>query len=353
MKKINGTIIIGGGLCGLTIAYLLEDIGADYIVLEARQQPGGRILTLNNDKGFAPMEMGATWYGKKHRHLVAFLEKMNLSGFEQLLGNSAIYEPISTSPPQVVQLPKNDEPSYRIAGGSGEMITALENQINAMKIHKNEPVEKLIFHKDKVELHSEKAKYYCDKVVSTLPPYLFLKTIKTDPSLPNDITKVIKKTHTWMGESIKVGLRYEDPFWREEGRSGTIFSNVGPIPEMYDHSNKEDNTFALVGFFNGNYYTLSKPERKDMVLCQLEKYYGKRVYNYLDYQEKVWAQEPYTYTPYENHVLPHENNGNSLLRKTYMNGRLLLAGSETATSFPGYMDGAIESAYHAFKELAK
>lgn len=39
-----------------------------------------------------------------------------------------------------------------------------------------------------------------------------------------------------MGESIKVGLTYATPFWREKS-SETIFSNVGPIPEMYDYSN--------------------------------------------------------------------------------------------------------------------
>lgn len=38
-----------------------------------------------------------------------------------------------------------------------------------------------------------------------------------------------------MGESIKVGLTYTTPFWREKS-SETIFSNVGPIPEIYDHS---------------------------------------------------------------------------------------------------------------------
>ena len=39
-----------------------------------------------------------------------------------------------------------------------------------------------------------------------------------------------------MGESIKVGLTYATPLEREKS-SETIFSNVGPIPEMYDHSN--------------------------------------------------------------------------------------------------------------------
>lgn len=56
-----------------------------------------------------------------------------------------------------------------------------------------------------------------------------------------------------MGESIKVGLTYATPFWREKS-SETIFSNVGPIPEMYDHSNAEETYFGLMGFLNGAYH---------------------------------------------------------------------------------------------------
>jgi monoamine oxidase len=67
-----------------------------------------------------------------------------------------------------------------------------------------------------------------------------------------------------MGESIKVGLTYATPFWREKS-SETIFSNVGPIPEMYDHSNAEETYFGLMGFLNWAYHSVSKEERLEMI----------------------------------------------------------------------------------------
>ena len=72
-----------------------------------------------------------------------------------------------------------------------------------------------------------------------------------------------------MGESIKVGLTYAQPFWRSKNSSGTIVSNVGPIPEMYDHSNYEDSLFALKGFLNGVFHAATKEERKNLILNTL------------------------------------------------------------------------------------
>ena len=96
-----------------------------------------------------------------------------------------------------------------------------------------------------------------------------------------------------MGESIKVALRYKQPFWRTEGKSGTIFSNVGPIPEMYDHSNLEDTQYALKGFLNGAYHIASREERQEIVLKQLSKYYGEQVRSFDAYEESIWRKEQY------------------------------------------------------------
>ena len=42
---------------------------------------------------------------------------------------------------------------------------------------------------------------------------------------------------------------------------------------------------------------------------------------------------------------PHQNNGHPSLHDSYMNGKLLFSGTETATEFGGYMEGAVISAY--------
>lgn len=345
-------IIIGAGLSGLTLAYRLRQQGLECLILEARERPGGRILTAR-PAGEAPLELGATWFGKKHERLVNLLEELNLGSFEQITGGRAIYEAISTSPPQVVQLPHNDEPSYRIAGGSDTVINALVARLPEGTIQYDTVVQEVVVTEEGVDVNTSKGTFAAGRVVSTLPPHLLLTKVAFSPALPQELQALSASTHTWMGESIKVGLRYRKPFWKNGGPGGTIFSNVGPVSEMYDHSNVEDDRFALKGFLNGTYYALSRDDRKQMVLGQLRKYYGEVVDDYLDYEEAVWRQEEYTFTPYAGHVLPHQHNGHPAYRAAYLGGRLLLAGSETAVMYPGYMDGAVRSAERVAKHLAE
>ncbi len=344
-------LIIGAGLSGLTLAYLLEQRGKEYLVIEARDRTGGRILT-SRPEGGAPLELGATWLGKKHDRLVALLARLGLDTFEQLTGGRAIYEAISTSPPQVVQLPHNDEPSFRIAGGSDALITALYAGLSPEAVQLNTAVQALSLQEDGVLVSTSQGTVVAETVVSTLPPHLLASSIAFTPELPATFRDIASSTHTWMGESIKVGLRYRKPFWKDDGPGGTIFSNVGPVSEMYDHSNVENDRFALKGFLNGTYFSLTRDQRRDMVLKQLRKYYGTAVDDYLEYEEAVWRQEEFTFSPYDQHVLPHQHNGHPLFREPLFGGRMLLAGSETAVLYPGYMDGAVRSAERIAKLLA-
>ena len=68
-EKSLDAIIIGAGLSGLSIAYLLKKRGINVHIIEARNRIGGRIETIKGNQN-SPMEMGATWFGKKHQNLV-------------------------------------------------------------------------------------------------------------------------------------------------------------------------------------------------------------------------------------------------------------------------------------------
>ena len=350
IKPKQKVVIIGAGLSGLTAAFLLNNAGFNATIIEARNRIGGRIHTVHKNNE-ASVEMGATWLGMKHTSLTMLLEALKIGVFPQILGDQAIYEPISTSPPQLVTLPPNDEPSYRVKGGTGRITKTLFKQLDKAQVILGQPVESIEFEDDIFRIKTNKKTYRADFVISTLPPKLLANSIKFTPELPATFTEIANETHTWMGESIKIAITYEKPFWREAGKSGTIFSSVGPMSEVYDHSNVEESHYALKGFMNGAYHATTKEQRIEVIMRQFDKYFGEEARNYLTYEETVWSQEPFTFTPYDSSILPHQNNGHAVFREDYFNGKMIIAGAETAENFPGYMDGAVRSAFDAVEKL--
>lgn len=343
MEKCD-ILIIGGGLTGLMVKHLLRETPFKTILIEGRERLGGRIFTTPPDAHTPPVEMGATWWGPKHTRLKALLKTLDIPVFPQQLGEKAIYEPMSTSPFQLVALPEGNEPSFRIGGGTSTLIRTLASTLPAEEIHLKRRATGIAETADGLRVECPNGDYHARLVISTLPPYLFAKTVNTTPDLPGNLSELMAQTHTWMGESIKFGLVYDRPFWREAHTSGTVFSNVGPVTELYDHSDFEDNHYALKGFINSSFYTLPETERRTRILSQLRTYYGEVVDTYRTYTEKVWALDSFTYAPYGQSVFPHQNNGNPRYQKAWLSGKLLIAGSETAPQYPGYMEGAVQSA---------
>lgn len=343
-------IIIGGGLCGLTSAYLLAKEGIKTTILEARDRLGGRIHTLRNH-GEAPIEMGATWLGNKHHHLLKLLDELNIDIYEQFMGNKGYYEPMSVSPPQLVNLPPNEEPSYRIEGGSDNLIYSLANYLDDNRILLDQPVRSLRKQNNKLEVETDNHLFKADAIISTLPPKLFVDSVAFTPTLPNELHETAHQTHTWMAESIKIALTFQEPFWRKTNSSGTIFSNVGPVNEMYDHSNEHQSQYALKGFMNEAYHSVSHNDRKKLVIKQLRRFYGDKADSYHSYHERLWKDESYSFVKYDNDIIPHQNNGNRIFQKPYWDDQLFISGSETASSFPGYMDGAVESAQRTVDQI--
>lgn len=342
-------IIIGAGLSGLSLAYFLQERGLSANVLEARQRPGGRILTSFKAQQ-APIEMGATWLGNKHTALVELLASFGIGKYEQYQNGLAIYESQPTAPAQLIRLPHNPEPSYRIDGSSSRLVEHLTKVIPASQIKYEQLVQKVEKTANGLLVHTQNQSWKASIVVSTLPPNLLVKTVEL-PDLPEEVYEIAARTHTWMGESIKFGLRFKEAFWRKPQTSGTIFSNVGPIIECHDHTDPSGQYFGLKGFLHPSTYRFDFENRKQQVFQQLRKFYGAVIDDYLDYEDRVWRAESFTYHPYDTEPIPHQNNGHPIFRQAFLEGRFYISGSETASQFPGYMDGAVRAARWISKSI--
>lgn len=348
---MKNVLILGAGLTGLTLAYQLKKAGIAATLIEARNRPGGRIHTLYPTSE-APVEMGATWLGEKHETLVGLLNELGLPVFEQFLQGYTFYEPISTSPPQVFLLPEQ-APNLRIAGGSSVLINKLLSHLAPDQLLLEQRVQKIAYQDGVFSVESANQHFTADVLVSTIPPKLLVEKLSFQPALPTTLLRKAHQTHTWMGESIKVAITYPRAFWREKKYSGSVFSNVGPISELYDHSNAETSYFALKGFMSGSLHGATQEQRKALVFQQLQKYFGDEALQYSTYYDCVWQQEEDTFTPYFGYLLPHQNNGDPVFRDTYFDGRFIIAGTETAAAFPGYMDGAVVSGMEAAERVLK
>jgi len=344
-KQSREVIILGAGLAGLTLAYQLKKQGINALILESRNRIGGRIHTIEQDG--ATLELGATWFADKHVNLLSLLDELGIDKFDQAYGKIGVYE-LAHGEKQLFELPQQPEATYRVKGGTSAIIESLASKLDKDQIALNQKVELVSFDGDAFQISTNNNSFKSSFLVSTLPPNLTVSQIQFKPALPDYLIELAQKTHTWMGESIKVGFFSPTPFWMEKG-IGTVYSQRGPITELYDHSN--ENGFALKGFIHDGFVTLPKDERERAVRQQLSNLFGEENIAKGTYTDTAWKEEKDTYANYPQFVVPHQNNGNSQLRKGIFNDRMLLAGSETAPSFPGYMDGAVEAAISTSKKI--
>lgn len=83
------TVVIGAGVCGLTIARRLRAAGRSVVVLEARDRVGGRTWTDTVDG--AMLEIGGQWVSPDQTALTALLKELGLETFERYREGESVY----------------------------------------------------------------------------------------------------------------------------------------------------------------------------------------------------------------------------------------------------------------------
>lgn len=347
MEK-HQVIIIGGGLSGLTLAYLLEQKNYAITLIEASSRLGGRIQTVKGNLE-TPLELGATWFSEEHIQLLSLLAKLGLKKYEQYTKGVSLFQTNKFEAPQQFSVPEAENSSFRIVGGTARLIDRLKENLLQTKIILNTKVEGISIDQDELIIKTDQSTIRCAKAIICMPPQL-AASIQLPNQIPTSLLALLPTVQTWMAGSIKFTMEYERPFWREKGFSGMLYSHVEIIAEMYDHTNFEENKFGFTGFLNSGYASFNQETRKSAVLSQLSKLFGQEALKPTAYFDKVWNDE---YIIHDSKIVerPHQNNGHPLLQESYLDGKLFLSGTETSSQFAGYMEGAIRSAYNVAQKF--
>ncbi len=356
MKKIE-TVIIGGGLSGLYAAFLLSNKDMPFIVLEARGRTGGRILSTEHQGFFS--DLGPSWYwpeiNPRMTHLIQILGLEGYRQFEKGLGRFEY--PNGTV--QTVRGYAAEPASWRLIGGMDALITKLSEQIPGDAVKLNSPVCEIEKTATAVlvsvgELGQEpRARFSADRVILAIPPRLAAATILFTPDLSHHLTQAMLKTGTWMAGQAKFYAFYEDPCWRQAGLSGQAFSQRGPLAEIHDGSNKSQGPYGLTGFLG-----IPAAQRRrehtlnETILTQLAALYGPPAAQPVMFYYQDWAREKFTATDFDQPPMHAHPVYQPPAGKTAIwDHTLHFAGSETASQYGGYLEGALGSAERAVASL--
>jgi monoamine oxidase len=216
-----------------------------------------------------------------------------------------------------------------------------------------QPVHRIEHRHDGATIVSDRCEVRARRVVLTVPPPL-LPRISFAPAL--DPTRTRLHAHMRMGSVIKCVALYDRPFWREEGLSGQFWTDDGPVGFGYDTSSPGALRGTLTAFAEGHgaeeLAKLEPDDRKRVVLDALVRFIGPEAAHPRAYAEAVWAHEEWSGGAYSAHAPPgFFSQGAALLREPV--GVLHWAGTETASEWPGYMEGAVQSGERAAREVAE
>ncbi|HEY2794899.1 MAG TPA: FAD-dependent oxidoreductase [Micromonosporaceae bacterium] len=189
------------------------------------------------------------------------------------------------------------------------------------------------------------------RVIMAIPQHLTGRIAMT-PELPAARKALV--TGLPMGSVIKINVVYDAPFWREQGFSGQANSDVRALNTVYDNTPHGGSPAVLLGFLEGRHAKaaarLSVDERRRAVLDDLAAYFGPKALHPVDYLELDWCAEEWSGGCYGAFATPGTlTRYGSALREVI--GPIHFAGTETATRWAGYIDGAAESGKRAAVEV--
>ncbi|MES2543030.1 MAG: FAD-dependent oxidoreductase [Pseudomonadota bacterium] len=342
MKRTD-VLIIGGGLAGLSLADHLQMRGRDWLLAEAQEACGGRIRSAS--LAGAPFDLGPAWFWPGQHRMEALIRRFGLQVFDQFSQGDRLFQD-NTGSVYRNRGYASMEGSLRVAGGMGQIVTALLGALPDNRVMTGTAISTLRQTDGRVVATSAHGQIEARRVVLALPPRIAAETIRFAPALREGTMKAALSIPTWMAGQAKFVAVYDRPYWRDTGFSGDAISQKGPLVEIHDASPSVGGPYALFGFVGRPPEVRAKHRAETIThaIAQLQDMFGAALGQPLATEMTDWAQVPTVATP-RDRVGPsgHPAFGLPLELRDLWEGCLHFGSTETADGFGGYLEGALEA----------
>lgn len=360
-------IIIGAGLSGLHTAYECHKRGLNYLLFEARERIGGRVLSdsyPSYDPSRPAFDLGPSWFWPGQTYMQSLLAELQLSDqvIQQYGHGDALFEDnqghirrgfdgISMAG------------AYRLKGGIGQLVYNLYTKISNQYCFTNAVANEVEFVKNKINttitINGFAEKVASRFIVLAMPPRVAIQSMIFKPLFSQSRIATLKNIATWMAGHAKICLLYDQPFWRSQGLSGDVISHSGPMQEIHDACSDDVALNALFGFINiqAQYRKGREAEIKAMSIAQLVRLFGDDASTPTAVYLKDWAQDRFTATDQDQEIQRfHPANDIVSELESAWNQQLIWSGSESAAPHlgnNGFLEGALEASMRTSLFLAE
>ena len=267
------------------------------------------------------------------------------------IGGSGSFEPSEASLlhmawTQAVS-PQSQDPEKRlIFGGAGQVPPLLAQELSG-QIALNAPVTAITQTDSAVTVSTPGFNVKAKAVIVAIPPPL-RAGIQFSPALPAQLSGLIQRDP--MGSLSKVHAVYPTAFWRQNNLSGTGAGNLQTCEFIADSSTPNGTPGILTSFISGarniQLSTATPEEIRALVLQDFTACFGSEAATPSDFVSINWNDQEWTTGAFTNYMPP---GGWTIYGPAWREpvGNIFWAGTEVATSWPGYFDGAVSAGIDA------
>ncbi|KAK5954390.1 hypothetical protein OHC33_004112 [Knufia fluminis] len=244
----------------------------------------------------------------------------------------------------------------RFQTGAQSVAKGIAELVGSSNVHLASPVASVENHRSHVSVITTTGRTFVGRKCIVSIPSTMYQELNISPPLPAAVQEVAN--NTILGDYNKAIVCYDRPWWRDAGYNGYFLSYTGPITLARDTSVDEKRHYSLTCFVNGHFGRewgrLHPHERRAQVLKQIAKIFkadaDHEAYRPLEVFDQIWKHEQYSrgaLAPIT--ALGHYTKFADVYGKPV--GNIHFVGTEYATRWKGYMEGALNSGDQGAQEV--